>query len=130
MDLDSLIVRVNLFIVVLLLARFAAKPIIDFVKGRKKATALELSRLEKEKERISGELEERMKIINEKKSCLANTEENIKNKGESIKAGIIKEAGIESELILEKAKQEAEKEIRQATEKLRSEVIDEIIKFD
>ena len=127
MELESIIVWVNLLIVVLLLAKFAAKPFMDFLKGRKKVKSPELSRLETEKEIISGEIGKTMGIINEKKSLLADTEENITRQGKIIKAGIIKEAGIESELILEKAKQEAEKEIKLATEKLRTEVIDEIL---
>jgi len=126
METDSIIIWVNFLIVVLLLVRFAAKPFMDFLKGRKNIKTHELSRLETEKEKISGEIGETLMIINDKKTLLADTENNIARQGEIIKAGIIQEAGIESELILEKAKQEAEKEIKQATEKLRTEVIDEV----
>jgi len=126
MELDSIIVWVNLLIVVLLLAKFTAKPFMDFLKSRKKIKSPELSRLETEKEKISGELDKTMRTINEKKSLLSDTEENITRQGEIIKAGIIHEAGIDSELILEKAKREAEKEIKQATEKLRTEVVKEV----
>jgi F-type H+-transporting ATPase subunit b len=114
MGTDSIIVWVNLLIVILLLAKFAVKPFMDFIKSRKKATSSELSRLETEKEKISGEIEKTMTIINEKKTFIANAEENIARKGEIIKAGIIKEAEFESELLLEKAIQEAEKGIKQA----------------
>ena len=127
MELESIIVWVNLLIVILLLAKFTAKPFMDFLKSRKKVKSPELSSLETEKEKISGELDKTMRTINEKKSLLADTEENITRQGEILKAGIIKEAEIESKLILEKAKQEAEKEIKQATEKLRSEVINEVL---
>jgi len=127
MESDSLIVWVNLLIVVLLLAKFATKPFMDFLKGRKKIKQPELSLLETEKEKISSELEKTIRIINEKKSLLADTEENIIRQGERLKAGIIKEAGTESELILEKAKQKAEKKIKQATEKLRTEVVNEVL---
>jgi len=126
MELESIIVWVNLLIVVLLLAKFTAKPFMDFLKSRKKVNFSVLSRLEAEKEKISGEIKKTMRRINEKKSLLSDSEENITRQGKIIKAGIIKEAGIESKLILEKAKQEAEKEIKQATEKLRTEVIDEV----
>ena len=126
MEPDSLIVWVNFLIVVLLLAKFAAKPFMAFLKGHNKVKFPELSRLETEKEIISGELDKTMRTINEKKSLLSDTEEKITRQGEIIKAGIIKEAGIESKLILEKAKQEADKEIKRATEKLRTEVINEV----
>jgi len=126
MEIESIIVWVNLLIVVLLLAKFTSKPVMDFLKGRKKVKPPELSRLETEKEKISGELEKTIRIINEKKALLADAEENITRQGEIFKAGILQEAGIESELILEKAKQEAEKKIKQATEKLRTEVMNEV----
>lgn len=127
METDSIIIWVNFLIVVLLLARFAAKPFMNFLKGRKKDASFELSRLEAEKEKISGEIENTMTIINEKKTLLADTEENIDRQGEIIKAGIIRAAGIESDLILEKVKQNAENRIKAATEKLRTEVMDEVL---
>ncbi len=127
MGTDSIIVWVNLLIVVLLLVKFAVKPHMDFIKSRKKVTPSELSRLETEKEKISDEIEKTMTIINEKKNFIANAEENIARNGEIIKAGIIKEAELESELILEKAKQEAEKGIKQASEKLRNEAFKEVL---
>lgn len=127
METDSIIVWVNFIIVLLLLAKFAARPLSDFIKGCKKPASLELSKLEAEKEKISGAIEKTMKSINEKKNLLAETESNIARQAESIKAGIIKEACIESELILEKAKQDAEKDIRLVTGKLRTEVMDEIL---
>ena len=126
MESDSLIVWVNLLIVVLLLAKFTVKPLMDFIESRKKAASFELSRLETEKDKITGEIEKTMLIINEKKTLIASAEENITRQGEILKVGIIKEAGIESELILEKAKQKTENKIKQATEKLRTEVVAEV----
>jgi F0F1-type ATP synthase membrane subunit b/b' len=125
-EYDLVLKLVNFFIVIVLIVKFAAKPFMDFLKRRNKIKSLELSSLETEKEKISGEIGETLMIINEKKSLLANTEKNIARQGKSIKAGIIHEAGIDSELILEKAKREAEKEIKQATEKLRTEVMNEV----
>ncbi|MDQ1331265.1 MAG: hypothetical protein QG578_1533 [Thermodesulfobacteriota bacterium] len=127
MGTDSIIMWVNLLIVVLLLLKFAVIPLMDFIKNRKKVIPSELSRLENEKEKISGEIDKTMTIINEKKNFIADAEENIARKCEIIKAGIIKEAELESELILEKAKQEAEKEIKQASEKLRAQIVNEVL---
>jgi len=126
METESIIFLVNIIIVFLLLAKFAAKPLMDFFKGRNKVKCLELSRLEAEKEKISGEIGKTLMTINDKITLLSDTEKNIIREGEIIKAEIIKEAGIESELILLKAKQEAEKEIKQAIEKLRTEVMNQI----
>ncbi|RPH50594.1 MAG: hypothetical protein EHM85_09760 [Desulfobacteraceae bacterium] len=127
MEVDSLVTWVNFLIVVLIVAKFAAKPVMDLLKNRKKDKFSELSRLEAEKEKVSDEIGKTLKIINEKKNLLSDTEKNIIKQGESIKAGIIKEAGIQSELILAKAKQEAEKELEQATEKLRNEAMKEVL---
>ncbi|MDP3285815.1 MAG: hypothetical protein Q8M56_15400 [Desulfobacterales bacterium] len=124
---DSILFWINLLIVVLLLVKFTTKPLMAFFKRHKKEKSANLSRLEAEKEKISGEIANTIKIIDEKKALLADTEDNIIKQGESIKAGIIKEAGIQSELILAKAKQEAEKELEQATEKLRNEAFKEVL---
>jgi F0F1-type ATP synthase membrane subunit b/b' len=126
MKFDSVIVWANLIILILLLLKFASKPFIDFIKGRKRQSSAELSRLETEKERISGELGNTIRMINEKKALFAETEENIAIEAEKIKTGKIREAEIESVQILEKSARGAEKELKTAAEKLRAEVINEM----
>jgi len=126
MKLDSVIIWANLIILILLLVKFAVKPFMDFIKGRKKYKSAELSSLESEKEKISGEIVNTIKMINEKKTLLAETEENILRQGDTIKAGIIRDAGVESAQILEKATRGAEKDVKAAAEKLRAEVINAI----
>lgn len=127
MDLDSVIIWVNLIILILLLVKFAAKPLIDLLKGRKRQSSDELSRLETEKEKISGQLANTIKMIDEKKALFADTEDTIIKKGEEIKAGIIREAEIESSKILEKSARKTEKEVLAAAEKLRADVINEML---
>jgi len=126
MKFDSVIIWANLIILILLLVKFAVKPFMDFIKGCKKQKSAELSSLESEKEKISGEIVNTIKMINEKKTLLAETEENILRQGDTIKAGIIREAAVESAQILEKATRGAEKNVKDAAEKLRAEVINEI----
>jgi F-type H+-transporting ATPase subunit b len=124
---DSLLFWINLVIVILLLIKFAVKPLMDSLKGRNKEKSEVLSNLESEKEKISGEIEDAMKMLDEKKALLAYTEDNIIKQGKEIKAGIIKEAEIESAQILDKASSEADQEIKAAAEKLRAEVINEML---
>jgi len=125
-EYDLILKWVNFFIVIVLIVRFTAKPLMDLLKGRNKYKSDELSSLETEKKKISGELGNTIKMINEKKTLFAETEENIIKQAEKIKTEKIREAELESEQILEKAKQEAEKGIKQASEKLRAEVVNEV----
>jgi F-type H+-transporting ATPase subunit b len=127
MDLDSAIIWANLIILILLLVKFAAKPFMELIKGRKKHISDELSRLENEKGKISGEIGDTVRIINEKKALIAETEENIVRQGEIITAGIIREAEEKSVQILEKASRGVEQEVKAAAEKLRTDIINEII---
>ena len=127
---DSFLFWVNLIIVVLLLVKFAAKPLMDFLKSRNKNRSIELIRLESEKEKISGEIGKTMKIIDEKKAIIADAEKNISKCGEDLRAEIIREAEIESARILEKAKQGAEKDIKVATKRLRAEVVEKLLNKD
>jgi F-type H+-transporting ATPase subunit b len=127
MDLDSAIIWANLIILILLLVKFAAKPFMELIKGRKKQISDELSRLENEKGKISGEIGDTVRIINEKKALIAETEENIVRQGEIITAGIIREAEEKSVQILEKASRGVEQEVKAAAEKLRTDIINEII---
>ena len=127
---DSFLFWVNLIIVVLLLVKFAAKPLMDFLKSRNKNRSIELIRLESEKEKISGEIGKTMKIIDEKKAIIADAEKNISKRGEDLRAEIIREAEIESARILEKAKQGAEKDIKVATKRLRAEVVEKLLNKD
>lgn len=123
---DSVLFWVNLLVVILLILKFAAKPFMDLLRGRGKEKAADLSRLEAEKKKLYEEIAKTNKMIDEKKAIIADSEEDIIKKGETIKAGIIREAGIESDKIIEKAVREAEQKAKEAAEKLRAEVINEI----
>jgi F0F1-type ATP synthase membrane subunit b/b' len=123
---DSVLFWVNLLVVILLILKFAAKPFMDLLRGRGKEKAADLSRLEAEKKKLYEEIAKTNKMIDEKKAIIVDSEEDIIKKGETIKAGIIREAGIESDKIIEKAVREAEQKAKEAAEKLRAEVINEI----
>ncbi|RPJ16849.1 MAG: hypothetical protein EHM30_05305 [Desulfobacteraceae bacterium] len=127
MKFDSVIIWANILILILLLVKFAAKPFIDFIKGRKRQSSDELSRLETEKNKISGELGNAIRMITEKKALFAETEKNIIREAEKIQSGKIREAGIESGQILEKSARKTEQEVMVAAEKLRADVINEML---
>ncbi len=127
MKFDSVIIWANILILILLLVKFAAKPFVDFIKGRKRQSSDELSRLETEKNKISGELGNAIRMITEKKALFAETEKNIIREAEKIQSGKIREAGIESGQILEKSARKTEQEVMVAAEKLRADVINEML---
>lgn len=125
--LNSAILWANLLILFLLFVKFAAKPFIDFLKGRKKKFSEEFANLEMKKETILGEIKEINKTLDEKQSGLESAKEQIIKQAGNKKLEIIKEAEHESNLILGRAKQKAENRILHETEKLYTEIRSEIL---
>lgn len=124
---DFAILWANILILLLLFAKFAAKPLIAFLKGRKKKQSKELANLEMKKETILGEIKDINKTLNEKQAGLESTKEHIIKQAEKKLFDNIKEAENESNLILERAKQKTENRIMHETEKFYKEIRSEIL---
>ncbi len=108
-----------------LMLKSAGKTLFDFFRGRKKELLSEVRRLEAEREIISVKINETLKTLGESEARFAQMKENIIRQGELKKAEIINKAGEESIMIIEKARRNAEKELLEAKEKLRSDMIDQ-----
>ncbi|MFH2043741.1 MAG: ATP synthase F0 subunit B [Pseudomonadota bacterium] len=124
---DSALLLANIVILLLLFVKFAAKPLIDFLKGHKKKLSEELENLKIQKETLISEIKEINKNINENQSGLKASRENLLQEAEQKLFETIKEAKHESDLILDKAKQETENRILHETQKLYSEIRSEIL---
>lgn len=129
MKFDSVIIWANLIILILLLIKFAGKPFMDFLRGRKEEISSELRHLETEREIISVKIKEAMKTLDERKTSFARLEENITRQGESKKSEIISKAGEESIMIIEKAKRNAEIQLFKEKEKLRADMTDQTLEI-
>ncbi|MBU0544622.1 MAG: F0F1 ATP synthase subunit B [Proteobacteria bacterium] len=122
---DLVLRWVNFFIMVFLIVKFAGKPLMDFLRGRKEEISSEIRHLETEREIISVKIKEAMTTLDESETRFAQIKENIVKQGESKKAEINSGASQESIMIIEKARQSAEFQLLKAKEKLRNDMIDQ-----
>ena len=121
----DLIMRwLNFVILALVLIKFARRPLIDFLAGKKKEIASDIQRMEEEKEQASLKVAEVHKKLEDSSIRFENLKERIIRQGEKRKQAIIAEAHRESEILLEGAKRKIENQMLQAESDLRSEMID------
>jgi len=121
----DLIMRwLNFVILALVLIKFARRPLIDFLAGKKEEIAREIQRMEKEKEQAALKVAEAHKMLEESSIRFENLKERIIRQGEKRKQAIIAEAHRESEILLEGAKRKIDSQMLQAENTLRSEMID------
>lgn len=123
---DSALLWANIVILLLLFVKFGAKPLIDLLKGRKKKLSEEFESLKIKRNTLIGEIKEINKTLHEKQSGLKASRENNIQEAEQKLFETIKEAKHESDLILDKAKQETETRILNETQKLYSEIRSEL----
>jgi F-type H+-transporting ATPase subunit b len=121
----DLIMRwLNFVILALVLIKFARRPLVDFLTGKKKEIAHDLQRLEEEKEQAALKVAEVHKKLEDSNIRFKNLKERIIRQGEKRKQAIIDEAQRESKILLEGAKRKIDSQVLQAESTLRSEMID------
>jgi len=121
----DLIMRwLNFVILALVLIKFARRPLIDFMTGKKEEIAHNIKRMEKEKEQAALKVAEVHKKLADSSIRFENLKERIIRQGEKRKQAIIAEAHRESEILLEGAKRKIDSQVLQAESTLRSEMID------
>jgi F-type H+-transporting ATPase subunit b len=114
----------NFVILALVLIKFARRPLIDFLTGKKKEIARDIQRMEKEKEKAALKVAEVHKKLADSSIRFEELKERIIRQGEKRKRAIIAEAHRESEILLEGAKRKIDSQVLQAENTLRSEMID------
>ncbi len=124
---DEIMRWVNFAIFAFVVVKFSRKPLVEFLKGRKKEMADEIEQVEKKK----NEAQKAVDDINQQLQQSTNRLEEIKNRilkrGERRKDEIIEEAKAESELLLKASKVKIKAQIANAKYQLRSEMIDQAI---
>ena len=118
---------VNFLILLLLFIKYAAGPLIDFLKGRKKKNSEEFADLEMKRKTILGEINDINKALNQKQSDMESTREHLIKQAEKKLFDNIKEAENESNMILGRVKHNTENRIIQEKEKLYKEIRSEIL---
>jgi len=121
----DLIMRwLNFVILALVLIKFARRPLIDFLTGKKEEIAHDIQRMEEEKEQAARKVAEAHKKLEDSSIRFENLKERIIRQGENRKQAIITEAQRESKILLEGAKRKIDSQVLQAENTLRSEMID------
>lgn len=121
---DIIMKWVNFGILVLIFFKFARRPLINFLSGKKNEISLQIKKIEDEKDRLSQRVLETEREMEENVARLEELKERIVQMGERRKIEIIEDARQESRMIIESAKQKIEGRIIRARDRLRAEIVD------
>jgi F-type H+-transporting ATPase subunit b len=118
---------INFGILAFVLIKFGREPLKGFLKGRKEELAVEIKKVEDEKEKIENQIKEALKTIEESDIRFAELKARIIEQGEKGKQKIIEKAQTQSRIMMEGAKQKIDSQIKQAQSMLRAEIVDSAI---
>lgn len=121
---DIIMKWVNFGILVLIFFKFARRPLINFLSGKKDEISLQIKKLEDDKDRLSQRVRESERDMEENVVRLEELKERIVQMGERRKLEIIEDARQESGMVIESTKQKIEGRIIRARERLRAEIVD------
>ena len=121
----DLIMRwINFGIIVFVVYKYARKPLMNFLQGRKDKVAEEIEALETQKEEMVAKINQTRKEVEESDVRFKELKERIIQHGEKKKAEIIQTAQEHSRLMIVDAKRRVESHFLQAKYDFRSELID------
>ena len=124
----DLIMRwVNFLILVFLIVKFARRPLIDFLQGRKEEVALEIDRIEVEKAAAAKKVADNRELSTQHDTRLVNLRERIISQGKREKKRLIEEARQQSQVMLGEARRKAEARFLMARNAFRMELIDQAV---
>lgn len=124
-DIPTIVLTLfNFLILVLVLGKILFKPVNEIIDSRQNEIINSI-----EKAKIDVEKAELLKIENEKKlketiNSGKSIVEDYKKKAEKVESDIIKEANAEAQVIIDRAKKEAEREKLKAQHEIKAQIID------
>jgi F-type H+-transporting ATPase subunit b len=121
---DLIMKWVNFGILVFVLVKFAGGPIKEFLEGRKEELALEIKKVESDKDKVLEKIKEAMQTLDESHVRFEKLKERILEQGEREKQKIIESAHQQSQIMLESAKRKIDSRIQQARKTIRMEMVD------
>lgn len=124
---DLVMKWVNFLILVFIFIRYVRIPLKNFIKERKTDLEKEIRQLENERQDFLDKLKVAVKLHEESDITLSSLKERLLREGKKEKERIIDEAKEQSHIMLESAKRKTEYQLYQATEILRSQLIDSAI---
>lgn len=121
---ETIITIVNFLILVLVLRHFLFKPVNDVIDSRQNDILKSIDKAiadEKKAEALKLETEKKLKETIDKGKDIV---EDYKKRAEKVESDLIKDANAEAQLIIERAKKEAEREKLKAQHEIKSQIID------
>ena len=112
----------NFAILVFIIVKYGRKPIKQFFSGKREEIALEIEKIEKEKEAAEQKINEAQAMLFEGKERFAQLKERIVEEGEKRKQQIIEDARQESRILLESARKRVDSRFIEAKQAFKSEL--------
>lgn len=124
---DLILRWLNFLILAFLIVKYGRGPLMDFLKGRKKELALEIGRIEGQKDQATASIKDTQQKLAESEKYFAELKDKIVQQGEKTKEKIIEDAQRQSRYILEDAKKKIGNQMLQAKSVYRAELVDAAI---
>ncbi|MFO7554842.1 MAG: ATP synthase F0 subunit B [Desulfobacterales bacterium] len=124
---DLILRWINFGIIVFVIVKYAKTPLLNFLRGQKDKLAIEIKRLEDEKEDAAAKIKETLTIIDESEIRLSELKDRIVQQGERKKAEIIELAQNQAKIMMEDAKRRVNTYFLQARDAFKAELVDKAI---
>lgn len=115
---------INLFILYFILKKFLFKPVNKVLTDRENEVSDTIIRTKENEEKSKSLLFENEEIVRKSKENGKAIIEDYKIKAENISSGIVSEAHNEANIIIERAKKEAEREKNKAKDEIKTQIVD------
>lgn len=121
----DLIMRwVNFLILAFLLFKLLKNPLKDYLSNTRDEIAIQIKRLEQEKEAATQRVNETLKEIEDSETRIEEIKERIIRQGENKKQELINDAELQTRIIMDDAKRKINYKILKAKNRLRDEMVD------
>jgi len=124
---DLAMMWVNFAILAFLLVKYARAPLLNLLKGEADKTAAGLTQAQTDKERVSQQVEDTLKALENARERMRDIQEKILAEGARQRQRIIDSAEHESRLLLDRTRQKIDTQILEARLRIRSELIDRAV---
>jgi F-type H+-transporting ATPase subunit b len=124
-DYDLLMRWVNFIILVVLIVKYARRPLLNFIKDKKNEVASLLDEHESRKKEALDKIRESEIHLAASQERLDLIKERILAEGQRIRDQLIADAQVESRLLLDSARLKVKAQAREAFKSIRAELIDE-----
>ena len=121
---DLVLMWLNFGIIVFVIVKYARKPLVNFLKGKKEEVDRTIDEIEEEKEKSQAEIRAANNKLDESKTRLNKLQERILLEGERRKKEIIDDARAESRIMLKEAQRKIDDQIFQAKKAIQAELVD------